>query len=121
MPRLRVIILDQTVDDPNTFNVLYWADVPAARQSHYADTSSPPTKMSAWPLATAADNAALQNGSMVEQHGQARYVQGTGMAAIQLQLQQRWQDYQTYITNFNPWQRQDSTWDGTTWDVKNNG
>jgi hypothetical protein len=117
MPRLRVIILDATQDDPDTYNVLFWADVPSARQIRYAD----PAKVSAWPDATQADNDALKSGAMVEQRGVARHSQGTGMVAIQAFLQQRWQDYQTFITNNNPWQRFGSTWDGASWTVLNNG
>jgi hypothetical protein len=117
MPRLRVIILNETADDPDTYNVLFWADVPTARQSHYAD----PNKVSAWLNATTADNDALKSGAVVEQQGIARHAQGTGMTAIQAFLQQRWQDYQTFITNSNPWQRFGSTWDGATWTVLNNG
>jgi hypothetical protein len=117
MPRLRVIVLDETRDDPDTYNVLFWADVPPARQSRYAD----PAKVSAWAGATQADNDALKSGAVVEQAGVARHAQGTGIAAIQGFLQQRWQDYQTFITNNNPWQRYGSTWDGTAWVMANNG
>ena len=63
MPRLRVIILDQTSDDANTYNCVMWADVPAARQSYYANANA----KSAWNGATAADNTNLQTGVMVEQ------------------------------------------------------
>ena len=121
MPRLRVIVLEQTPDDADTFQILYWADVPAARQVHYADANSPPTKKSVWPLATAGDNAAIANGSVAEQASFARVTPGAGMAAMQAFLQTRWQEYQDYINAYNPWKRTNSTWDGTTWDVKNNG
>jgi hypothetical protein len=36
-------------------------------------------------------------------------------------LQQRWTEFQAYISNYNPWQRTGSTWDGVTWVFTNNG
>jgi len=116
MPRLRVIILNSTLEDPNTFQTVFWADVPTARQLHFAD----PNKKSAWPDATAADNQALQNGSVMEQTGTLRYQQGTGMAAIQAAMQQQWTDFQARVSNTNPWQRYGTTWDGNAWVVANN-
>ena len=117
MPRLRVVILDQHPDDLNTYNVILWADVPAARQSMYAD----PNAKSAWSGATAADNTNLQNGSMSESHFSQRIPAGTALAQIENFLQNAWTNYQNQITNYNPWQRYGSTWDGTTWTVLNNG
>jgi len=111
MPRLNVIVLDQTPDDASTYNVLFWADVPAARQSFYANASA----KSRWNAATAADNTALQNGSVVEKLAVERVPPGTSIAQIETFLQQRWTDYQNLITNFNPWIHYGSTWDGTTW------
>ena len=121
MPRLRIIVLEKTRDDADTINYVLWADVPAARQPHYADANSPPTKVSAWPGATPADNAALQNGSVAERVDSQRTPKGTGMAAVQSQLETNWQAYQSEINAYNPWQRYGSTWDGTSWTVTNNG
>jgi len=110
MPRLRVILLDQHADDSSTYNVVLWADVPAARQIYYAN----PNKVSAWPSATGQDNTNLQNGSVSESVVSQRITQGTGLPQIEGILQQLWQSYQNFITNNNPWQRYNTTWHGTT-------
>lgn len=115
MARLRIIVLDR--DNDNTYNFLMWADVPAARQSHYANASA----VSAWSGAQAADNTALQNGSVVELKTSQRIPTGASLAAIQAFLAAKWTDYQAQINSYNPWQRYGTTWDGTTWTMTNNG
>jgi hypothetical protein len=117
MPRLNVIVLDQHPDDLNTYRVVLWADVPAARQSHYANASA----TSAWSGATGADNTNLQNGSVVESVVTQRIPAGSTLPQIEGFLQNLWQQYQTFITNNNLWQRYGSTWDGAIWTVLNNG
>lgn len=108
MPRLNVIILTRTPDD---LSVVLWADVPAARQSFYAN----PNAKSVWSGATTADNTALQNGSVVENQAIQRVPPGATLAQVQAFLQSQWQNYQNYITNYNPWHNYGSTWDGTAW------
>jgi hypothetical protein len=113
MPRLRVIVLDQPLGNTNAFNVALWADVPTARQSFYAN----PGAVSAWKGAIAADTTALQNGTMVEQVLPHVMPPGTSLAQVEAYLQNQWQNFQTQITNFNPWVHYGSTWDGTTWTI----
>src|SRR6516164_1423046 len=113
MPRLRVIFLAGTPDDPNTWQAALWADVPAARQSFYANTGA----KSAWSGATAADNTNLQNGSMSESVISLRVSPGTTISAVETELQGKWQTFQNDVTNSNPWAHYGSTWDGTTWNV----
>ncbi|MGE5165129.1 MAG: hypothetical protein ACM3IH_14045 [Sphingobacteriales bacterium] len=115
MARLRVIVLDRT--DPDTYRYALWADVPLARQKFYANASL----KSVWVDATAADNTALQSGSVTETVSEQRVPSGATLTQIEGFLQTRWNDFQTYITNFNPWQRYGSTWDGTSWSVLSNG
>lgn len=110
MPRLNVIMLTRTPDD---LTVALWADVPAARQSFYANASA----KSAWTGATAADNTALQNGSVVENVANQRVPPGATLAQVEGFLQAQWQNYQAYINNYNPWRSYGTTWDGTTWTV----
>jgi hypothetical protein len=117
MPRLNVIVLAQAHDDPSGFNVLFWADVPATRQTYYAD----PNAKSAWSAATTTDNQALQSGAVTELSTNVHYVPGTPLIQIENELQQRWQTFQTSITNSNPWIRYGSTWDGSTWTILSNG
>lgn len=114
MARMRVIVLDQPQGEPDHYRYALWADVPVARQSFYAN----PNAKSAWAGALAADNTALQNGSVVEDVRDQRVIPGTTLAQVETYLQNRWSDYQTYITNYNPWLHYGSTWDGTTWVVQ---
>jgi hypothetical protein len=118
MPRLNVIVLDRPGDDPNTYNYVFWADVPAARQVRYASS----TIVSAWTAASSADNANLQSGAVVEQTGVVRHSSGTPLATVEQTLQQDWQAYQAQINTYNPWQRYGSFWDGSSaWTITNNG
>src|SRR5215469_13283506 len=99
MPRLRVIILDQTREDASTYNVVLWADVPSARQSFYANAAA----QSAWSGATTTDNQALQSGAVVELAQTQRVPPGTPLAQLEQFMQNQWQIFQTFITNNNPW------------------
>jgi hypothetical protein len=112
-----VIVLDQPGGNTSSFNVVFWADVPAARQTYYAD----PNLTSQWKGAVASDNTALQNGSVVELMQPHVMPPGTTLAQVQNYLAAQWQNYQTSISNYNPWIRYGSTWDGTTWTVLTNG
>jgi len=115
--RFKVIILDQDPVDSNNYRFVMWADVPAARQSFYANA----TAKSAWIGALAVDITALQNGSVVETVVTQRVPSTSTLAQIEAFLQTQWNAYQTQITNFNPWIHYGSTWDGTTWTVATNG
>jgi len=121
MPRFNVIVLDQTADDPNTYRFVMWADVPAARQSRYAFTSTSTGNVSAWTGASTSDNDSLKSGAVTERLLTQRVTPGTSLAAIEAFLQTQWTAYQATVTSYNPWQRYGSTWDGTTWVVTNNG
>jgi hypothetical protein len=110
MPRLNVIVLTRTPDD---VTAALWADVPTARQPMYANAAA----KSVWSGATAADNTALQNGAVVESVVVQRVPPGSTVATVQAALQVAWQNYQTSITNSNPWNYYGSTWNGTAWTV----
>lgn len=117
MPRLNIIILDQSNVQANDYRVAFWADVPAARQTYYAAASL----TSAWRGATATDNSNLQTGLVTEVVMSIRLPQGTTLPQIQSALQAQWQQIQTFVSNNNPWIRYGSTWDGTTWVVQTGG
>lgn len=117
MPRLRVIVLERDAQT-DTFRYVLWADVPAARQSFYAQ---PAGTKSAWKDALPADNTNLENGSVAERVDIQRVPPGSTMPQVQAHLETRWNSYQTDINNANPWQRYGTTWDGVAWTVINNG
>jgi hypothetical protein len=113
MPRLRIIVLDQPQGNSLSYNVIFWADVPAARQSYYTNKDA----VSAWSGALATDQSALQSGAMVELVQPHQLPPGTTMAQVMAYLQNQWQSYQNQVTNYNPWLHYGSTWDGTSWVV----
>ena len=97
------------------FRYAMWADVPAARQSRYADA----TLTSQVVGATAGELTALRNGSVVEKVEEARFGAST-VPAVQALLINRFNAYQTEITAKNPWQRYGTSWDGSSWTAVNN-
>lgn len=115
----KIIILES--NPPGTgeiaFKYALWADVPAARQTRYADPAFETQVVGA----TAGEVAALRSGAVVERVAEARWNQGTTVAQIQAALVNEFNRFQTQITNTNPWQRYGTSWDGSTWTSVTNG
>lgn len=109
--RLRIILLEKRYAGTQSFNVVYWCDVPAARQAFYADAN----KTSAWKDATAQDIAALRDGSVVEFVEPFQTDNGTTLAQAQAALESRWTQLQAQVTAHNPWLRYGTTFNGTAW------
>ena len=105
MARLKIIILET---EPGKVNYALWADVPVARQRFYADAS----KVSVWKDALAADNTALQNGSVAEFSSSYQIEEGASAARIRSMLLDLHGKYQAQIDEHNPWARYGSTCDG---------
>lgn len=108
MARLKIIVLEVSGRD---VHYALWADVPEARQPFYADA----TKVSAWKDALAADNTALQNGSVVEEVRYSTFNSGETLAQIKAALVIASNDFQANTTAHNPWGRYGTVWDGTSW------
>lgn len=108
----KIIILDRT-DIPSdlNFNVAFWADVPVARQSFYAN----PTATSQVKNATAGELSAIQGGTIKEQVKKFNFPANTPIATIQAALIAEFNTFQTYINSYNPWVRYGTYWDGTSW------
>jgi hypothetical protein len=111
---MRQIIIQQRINIPSDFSFQYvfWAVVPAARQIFYANASFTTVVKDA----TAPEIAALQAGSVVEQVNQGNYQAGTPIATIQTDLITKYNAYQAQITAINPWIYYGTYWDGT-WHV----
>ena len=107
MARLKIIILETY---PGKICYAFWADVPLARQPFYADAG----KVSAWKDATAADNTALRNGSVVELAGEYPIEDGAAPIRIRQLLLGLHEKYQARIDAHNLWSRYGTTYD-TTW------
>ena len=110
MARFRIIVLDQV--EPQTFRVAMWADVPVARQSFYAQ---PLGSVSAWKDALASDNSNLVSGLVAEEVRTFSVEPGTTLVQARLQMQSLWTQFQSRVTNQNPWARYGATWDGVAW------
>ena len=107
MARLKIIILET---EPGKINYAFWADVPAARQRFYADAS----KVSVWKDALAADNTALQNGSVTERVHYLDIEAEATDADRRVALRRDWQAFQTWVNDYNPWGKYGTTYD-TAW------
>lgn len=111
--RFKVIVLDSVPADGGVeYQVALWADVPAARQAFWALTA--PAK-SAWKDALTADNTAITSGAVAEQVAKLRLAPGESAATARTAAQALSAQWITYVTNYNPWDRYGSTWDGTSW------
>lgn len=112
MARLRIIVLNQLNGAARTgFNVVLWADAPAARQAFYANADA----KSAWKDATALDLTDIRSGSVVEKVIAYEPDGAKTQAVMRGELEAIWQIFQTEVTARNPWVRYGSTWDGTSW------
>ena len=110
MPK-RIIILERIRTSPPSFQVCFWADVPLARQSFYADVN----KTSAFKGADATELAALRTGSVAESVETYSTSSALSLAQVQAELESRWAAYQAQINNANSWQRYGTFWDGLAW------
>src|SRR5262245_59089965 len=116
----RKIIILRALNDvgPDVgYRYALWADVPAARQARYANAAF----VSEVKSATAGEITALTSGAVTEKVDEARWPAGTTVPQVQTFLQNQFNTFQAFVNVANPWQRTDTAWDGTTWDVKNNG
>ncbi len=119
MPSKRVIVLERQLkqedqrgnQSPQFWEYVLWADVPATRQTFYAN----PTATSAVRGIAAGDLTAIQNGSVVESRRILQVDKGTTIAQLQTTLELEWTQYQSFVSTFNPWNRYGTFWDGTSW------
>lgn len=101
------------------FQVVYWAAVPAARQTFYANAGA----TSQVTGLTAPELTAIQNGSVAEKAARFSILNnGQSLAAlfptIQTQLQAEFATWQAFVNASNPWVHFGTSWDGTTWTVQ---
>lgn len=113
---MRKIIIQERINEPSDFSFRFvlWATVPVSRQALYAD----PTKTSVVKDITAEELQDLRDGKFVESQETAEFLAGTSIATIQAKLIERFNTFQAKITTANPWRFYGTSWDGTSWDVK---
>ncbi len=110
----RQIIIQERINIPSDFSFKYvfWATIPVARQTFYSNASA----SSVVKDITTPELIAIQNGQIVEQQNQGNYVAGTPVATIQTDLVNKFNAFQTQVTNYNPWLYYGTYYDGT-WHV----
>lgn len=113
---MRKIIIQERINEPSDFSFRFvlWASVPVSRQALYAD----PTKTSVVKDITAEELQDLRDGKFVESQETAEFLAGTSISTIQTELIKRHTAFQAKITAANPWRFYGTSWDGTSWDVK---
>lgn len=106
----KIIVLEK-LDNDLSFKCAFWATVPAARIALYANAIA----SSQYKNASAPEIAALQDGSIVEKVETFNYAPGTALSVIQSDVIAKFNDFQSYITNFNPFVQYGRFWDGSSW------
>jgi hypothetical protein len=115
----QIIILERNTRGSNIeFRAAFWLAVPTLRQPLYANASAKSQVLDG--SVTAGELTAIQNGSVVEQVDTFQYPSGNTLASIEADLQaqftQRQADFNADSARF---QRYGSSFDGTTWTLKN--
>lgn len=110
----RIIVLDKS-RETNALQFAVWVDVPAARQTFYANASA----VSAVSGASGAEVAAIQSGAVYEHVEAVNFTPGTTVGQMQAQMIATFNSVQARITGFNPWSLYGTSWDGATWTVVN--
>jgi len=109
----RIIILEKAGGGFTSFKYVFWVDVPATRQSFYAN----PSKVSAYSLASSSELALLQVGSVTEVVDTITLTEGATVANVQSSLIIQWQNVQDSVNSSNPWNRYGTFWDGISWTI----
>jgi hypothetical protein len=106
----KIIILEQ-IGEPADYRVAFWLDVPAARQSFYAN----PTASSAVIGATAPEIAAIRAGQVKEVVRAFPRDNGVTNAQLRVALESAHTQLQARLVADNIWNRYGTSWDGAAW------
>jgi hypothetical protein len=94
----KVIVLGKSTGGAfDTFNLLFWFDITSGAKAQTAG--------SAWPNATAADNAAVQNGSVLEEPQAITFPAGLAAinaAAVEAYIAQQWNNRNAELNGVGP-------------------
>lgn len=112
----RKIIQLELLQPPSDYKVVFWLDVPAARQFFYAN----PSAVSAVKNATADELAAIRSGAIVEEVIEVEAGSrpgGATEAQVAAALAARFNARQTRLNNSPVLARYGTFWDGSNWTV----
>jgi hypothetical protein len=115
MPAKQIIVLGKSQTETEvTYNVLFWFPITSKPQ--------PQTTGSAWTPVTgistgaaAAENTAIQNGTVKEESYSFSFPVGTPVATIEAYLQQAWTNRNAQIAGVGAYQYYGSYYDGAAW------
>lgn len=111
MPR-KIIQLERVgMPSDTNFRVAFWLDVPAARQTFYANASA----TSAVKGATQAEVDAIKAGQVVEVIETLPRPAGTTIGEFRNDAEARYAQLQAELVNRNPFARYGTFWDGSSW------
>lgn len=106
----KIIVLERLENDLS-FKYAFWATVPSARKPYYANSSA----TSVYKDISAGELTSIQDGSIAEKVDIGTYASGTSVASIQTDLISKFNEYQNFITNFNPFIQYGRFYDGSSW------
>lgn len=104
-----IIIMEQTgLPSDMNYNVVFWLDVPAARQPYYAKAQA--AYVSSYPFATQAETDAIRAGQIVEVVEVLPRVIGAPMATVKQAARDRINALQAALNANNPYNRYGTRW-----------
>lgn len=110
-----IIIMEQTgLPSDLNYKVLFWLDVPSARQPYYAKRQA--AAVSAYPFAIQAEIDAIRAGQIVEVVEPIPRVAGTPLATVKQAARDRLTALQSDLNANNPYNRYGTRWtQGVGW------
>ena len=110
----RIIILEKKLSSAtqNSFNYLFWADVPLTHQIKYIQ---PATFVSAYVDATTTELNALRTGTIAERVDILSFSPGESVPSIKATLVKRFNQFQSEVNGDETWKFYGTFFDGTSW------
>lgn len=108
-----IVLTQQASESIVTYNVLFWLPVTSGIRTQTTGSSWVPNGTSAG--AAAAENTAIQNGTVLEEAHSYQFAVGTPAATIEATLQQYWANRNTQINGIGQNKFYGFFWDGVAW------
>lgn len=104
-----IILMEQTgMPSDLNYNVVFWLDVPVARQTYYAKAQA--SAVSAYPFASQAEIDAIRAGQIVEVVESIPRVAGAPLATVKQAARDRIAALQADLIANNPYNRYGTRW-----------
>jgi hypothetical protein len=113
MAKQIIVLTQQTSESVVNYNVLFWFPVTSGIRTQTAGSSWVANGTSAG--ASAAENTAIQNGTVLEEPHSFAFPVSTPVATIEATLQQAWANRNVQVNAIGQNKFYGFFWDGTTW------